>query len=784
MLYKLPPDDILAAADAPPTPFALLSPSRDRILFVEYQMHVPIEILARPFHKLAGARIDPALKGRQRLIRFTGFDIYALDRGENIRVELPEDRTLARFPSWAPDGSRFAFTADTDAGIELWVGEPETGRTERVGKILINDSLVPMQFFQRIPQPFDWLPSGSLVARLVAQQGEAPRPPAVPDGPRVEETAGKRSQMATFQDLLTTRLDEELFEYFATSQLAVVDPITGETTFVGNPGIYAEVEPSPSGEFLLVTELHGPFSYRVPYQYFSRTLAVWDLSGRAVARIANLPVADEVPRQGVPTGPRNPEWQQNRPSTVVWAEALDGGDPTLEAEFRDRVMRWHIPSGDAEQAFEVKHRLVALQWLESEDEGLYTERDRDRRWRTTYHIDFTSPDKRRPIIDISVNERYADPGWPVTWLRADGARLVVQDGSRIYLAGQGQTPERARPFLRTLDLFTLEVEEVFHCADDCYESSAGFASLQRDRILTRRESPTDPPNYFLVGVPSGGRMQITEFPDPHPQVTGVKKQMVRYKRGDGVDLSAMLYLPPGYDPQRDGRLPVLIWAYPLDYSDPQTAGQVTGTDMAFTRPSGASPLWMLMRGWAVLMDANMPIIGDPETMNDTYIEQVVDSAKAAVDVLVEMGVGDPARFAVSGHSYGGFMTANLLAHTDLFAAGIARSAAYNRSLTPFGFQTERRSYWEVSHIYQRVSPFNYAHQIAAPLLLIHGAEDNNSGTFPIQSERLFQAIQGNGGTARLVILPHESHAYLARESILHVIAETVEWLEAHVDRAR
>lgn len=782
MAYKVPPADILAAADAPLTPFALVSPGHDRVLFAEYQMHVPIEIFARPFLKLAGARIDPALHGRQRLVRLTGFEIHSFDNGEKIRIEAPEGGTLSRLPSWAPDGSRFAFTVDTESGIELWIADPETGNLNRLGNFLINDSLVPMLFIQEIPQPFEWLPNGSLVARLVSKDGEAPTVPAISEGPRIEETAGKRSQMATFQDLLATRLDEDLFEFYGTSQLAIIDPSSGEATLLGEPGIYSDVEVSPSGEFLLVTQVHRPFSYRVPYEYFSRRILVWDLSGREVARIAELGVSDEVPRQGVPTGPRRAQWQQNRPSTVVWVEALDGGDPTVKVTSRDRLMRMHLPSGKAEELFDIKQRFIALQWLEGQDEGLYTEWDRDRRWRTTYLIDFTSPDKRRSIIDISMNEQYGDPGWPATRRRPDGSRIVVQEGSRIYLSGQGQTPERARPFLRTVDLYTLEFEELFRSDDDCYETPAGFASPRLDKILTRRESPTDSPNFFVLDLDSGVRQRITDYADPHPQLTGVKKKLVRYKRGDGVELSAMLHLPPGYGRQSDAALPVLIWAYPFEYSDPDTAGQVTGSDMSFTRVSGASPLWMLMRGWAVLMDAKMPVIGDPETMNDTYIEQVVDSAKAAVDALVELGVGDPKRFAVSGHSYGGFMTANLLAHSDLFAAGVARSAAYNRSLTPFGFQNERRSYWEVPHIYQRVSPFNYADQITAPLLLIHGAEDNNSGTFPVQSERLFQAIQGNGGTARLVILPHESHGYLARESILHVIAETIDWLSTHVSK--
>jgi dipeptidyl aminopeptidase/acylaminoacyl peptidase len=263
----------------------------------------------------------------------------------------------------------------------------------------------------------------------------------------------------------------------------------------------------------------------------------------------------------------------------------------------------------------------------------------------------------------------------------------------------------------------------------------------------------------------------------------LQKRLISTDRGDGVQLSGLLHTPPGYDPARDGRLPLIIWAYPHDFGSAGTAGQVRGSSTRFTRLTASDPAWFVLRGYAVLADATMPVIGDPETKNDTYIEQITAAAAAHVKALTEVGIADPARVAVGGHSYGAFMTANLLAHTDLFAAGIARSGAYNRTLTPFGFQTERRSYWEVPDVYDRVSPFRYAHRIGAPILLVHGADDGNSGTFPVQSERLFQAIGGNGGIARLVVLPLESHSYVARESVLHVLAEQFSWLGRWLDAA-
>jgi dipeptidyl aminopeptidase/acylaminoacyl peptidase len=404
-----------------------------------------------------------------------------------------------------------------------------------------------------------------------------------------------------------------------------------------------------------------------------------------------------------------------------------------------------------------------------------TEYERERRWETTAHVVLGRPSSRRVLFDRSRNDAYADPGNPVLETRPDGRTLMLQDGDWFYLAGRGASEAGDRPFLDRMSLKSLRKERLFVCDDTSYETFLAFAGRSRARILTRRETPSEPQNLFLVDLGTGGRTALTTFPDPAPQLTGVRKQLLKYRRADGVQLSGQLVLPPGYTPGT--RLPLVVWAYPLEYSDPGTAGQVRGSTNTFTLPRGASQLFFVTQGYAVLNDATMPVIGDPETMNDTYIEQVVSSARAALDTLDAMGIVDRRRVLVGGHSYGAFMTANLLAHSDLFAAGIARSGAYNRSLTPFGFQSERRSYWEATELYTTISPFTHAHRIDEPLLLVHGQMDNNSGTYPMQSERLFEALSANGGTARLVMLPFESHGYRARESVLHVLAEMFEWAD-------
>jgi dipeptidyl aminopeptidase/acylaminoacyl peptidase len=642
-----------------------------------------------------------------------------------------------------------------------------------VGQVRVNDVL---------DSPFEWMnDSVTLLARLVpAGRGKPPERPRRPVGPIVEEASGKTSKLATYQDLLRNPHDEALFEHFGTTQLARVHSGTGAVTLVGKPGLYLSARPSPDEKYLLTTRLKRPFSYRVPAGYFARTTQVLDASGNVVRTISDLPVSDEVPTQGVPTGPRAAQWQMLHPARLVWVEALDGGDPLRKVPHREALFALAAPfSAKPAELLKVQHRFGGIEWTAERDEVLLSETDRDRRWRTTAHLHLGRPvESRRVIFDLSQRDAYKDPGSALRDRRADGQTVLLQDGTSIYLSGLGATPEGNRPFLDKLDLKTLAKERLYQSDATSNENVVTFLAGGRTTLLTRYESTTQPPNYYLVDLASKKRTAVTDYRDPAPELTGVKREILKYQRADGVPLSGMLYLPPGY--KKGTRLPVLVWAYPLEYSDAGTAGQVRASPNSFVFYRGASPLFFLTQGYAVLMDATVPVVGDPETMNDTFVEQIVGAAKAAVDKLTELGVADPNRILVSGHSYGAFMTANLLAHTDLFAAGIARSGAYNRSLTPFGFQSERRSFWEASSIYMNLSPFSHATKIKEPLLLIHGAADNNSGTHTMQSERFYEAVKGGGGTVRLVLLPHESHGYLARESILHALAEMLDWADKHV----
>ena len=599
----------------------------------------------------------------------------------------------------------------------------------------------------------------------------------------MQETTGKVAPARTFQDLLDSPYHEELFDYHATSQLALVNAKNGDPKPIGAPAIYSTIDPSPNGQLLLASRIQRPYSYQLPSAMFPRAVEVIGLDGKVVFTLANLPLAEEIPIGGVRPGPRGYQWRPTHPATLAWVEALDGGDSRKKVAHRDRILMLDAPFTDTPVELEkTEHRFQALTWTERPDVALVREHQASRRWNRTWLINPNAPaEPSRLLWDVSAQDRYGDPGSPLLRPLTNGFRVArVHEGS-LYLTGAGATPDGERPFLDTFNLVSLRTERLYQTDEGGHESVVALLKPDASQFITRRESPTRPANYFIRTLADGARKPLTDFPDLMPQLRGIRKQLVTYQRVDGVPLSFTLYLPADYQPGR--RLPTILWAYPREFSDSDTAGQVTTTANRYTTLTGASHLFLVTQGYAVLDNATMPVIGDPKKANDTFLEQVITSAKAAVDKAVEMGIADPHRIGVGGHSYGAFMVANLMAHTDIFRAGVARSGAYNRTLTPFGFQNERRTLWEAPEIYSRMSPFMFAHRINEPLLLIHGEADNNPGTFPMQSERLYQAVKGNGGTARLVLLPHESHGYEARESVEHVLWETLHWFDKHLKRA-
>lgn len=770
--YRTPPAPVPEILDAPPLPYASLDPTSERLLLQERSSLPPIADLAQPMLRLAGLRINPATNGRHGGAGLTGFTIKRLDDGSELPVSTPAEGTLG-YASWSPDGGWIAFENVRDDRVEQWVADVATGEARRVTERAVNEAAGGCQ----------WMPDSRRMLCLMVprERGAPPEAPLAPTGPVIQETRGREAPVRTYQDLLSNAHDEALFDYYMTAQPALVDIASGEVRELGAAAVYDRVDPSPSGEFFLVERLQRPYSYLLTYRSFPSVVEVWDEQGRVVRQIADLPLADNVPIGGVRTGPRSVRWRPLRPATLVWVEALDGGDPNREVDERDRVLVLDAPfRGSPGELARTGERFAGISWGEG-GIALLSDYDRSRRWMRTWILDVDGdPATRRLLWDRSREDAYGDPGSPEMTTTAAGNRVLLMDGDAIYLTGSGATPEGDRPFLDRLDLSTLKTERLWRSGTDVYETVVSVLDPGAQRILTRRESSTEPPNYMARNLDRGTAVAVTEFHDPAPQLRGISRQLVVYEREDGVPLNGTLYLPADY--RQGDRLPVVMWAYPREYVSADAAGQVRSSDNRFTSISGTSHLFFLTQGYAVFDGPSMPIVGG-DTANDTYVDQLVMSAEAAVDKLVEMGVGDRDRMGIGGHSYGAFMTANLLAHSDLFRAGIARSGAYNRTLTPFGFQNERRTFWEAPEIYFAMSPFMHAADVDEPILLIHGEADNNSGTFPVQSERFFHAINGLGGTARLVMLPHESHGYRARESTMHTLAEMIAWFDAHVKNA-
>ena len=779
--YQKPPKEIEDILNAPVTPTTSISPAKDKILLAEPLRYPPISELAQPMLRLAGERINPNTNGQHRQPYFVKLTLKNIADGKEMPVNLPPNAQIIS-PNWSADGKYIAFGNQTPTGIELWVLETATAKAAKLKNVSVNT----------VFGGFDWMPDQkSLLVNLVSsKRGVAPTyQNLIPNEPNVQETTGKASSVQTFEDLLKSPNDEKLFEYYATSQLAAVD-LNGKIKEIGQPAIFDSNKVSPDGKYVLIERIHRPFSYLFPASRFPTEVEVWDMSGKPVYKVASVPLLNQLPIQGVTVEPRGVDWIPTENAAIMWAKALDGGDPKNKVTPRDKLMMLAAPfNAEPKEVVQIEQRYQGRQFGEKTGMMLFYDYNRDTQHRRIFMTDYRSNSAPKMISDLNVRDRYNDIGQPVTKTLPNGERVILQDGDSIFLTGNGASPEGDRPFLRRMNLKTNQTQELFRSGKDSYESFVALDENQNNYIfITRKESISEPPNLYLnvVCAPKincrRGISQLTNFTDPTPQLRGITKQLVTYKRADGVDLSFTLYLPPNYKPGT--KLPTVVWAYPLEYTNNDVAGQVTGSTNRFTNIGSYSHLFFLLEGYAVLDDATIPIVGDPLTVNDTFIKQLVDSAQAAVDKAVEMGVTDRDRVGVGGHSYGAFMTANLLAHSDIFRAGIARSGAYNRTLTPFGFQSERRNFWEAKELYQKVSPFFFADKINEPLLMIHGEADNNQGTFPIQSERLFAAMQGNGETARLVMLPLEAHGYAARESIEQVLYEQINWFDKYVKNAK
>ncbi|NLR61893.1 S9 family peptidase [Chitinophaga polysaccharea] len=773
--YQTPPASIMELAMAAPSPLTDFNSKGEIMLVMDRTSYPTIEELSQPEYRLAGMRINPANFGPSRASYVTGIRIKSIrDKREYAVTGLPANARISHV-TWSPSQKSIAFTVTDNRQITLWKADVASGAATRLSARALNDIAGPV---------FTWIDDNRILALAVpAGIGNAPVKPAAPEGPTVQQTSGKAAPAATYQDMLKNPYDEQLFDYYFQSEPLIISS-TGEQT-IGKTAIYVNATPSPDNQYLLVETLHRPYSYLVGASRFPTEVAIWKLNGEEVKKLASNPL-DEVRPKGFDATsnyPRHFSWRNDAPATITWVQALDGGDPKKEVPFRDVVNMLAAPFTAAPtELVKTVNRFAGISWADNQL-ALVTDANSTQQRTRVSRIDPSHPEKAPvTIIDRSENDRYNDPGDAVMVKnRFNKSVLYISPSRELLMTAPGASPEGDRPFLATFHLDNSKQCILWRSAAPYYEQVAKVIDPAKLVVVTARESVTSPVNYYLQDLKKKTTVALTDFPHPQPQLKGVQKQLLKYKRKDGVDLTAMLYLPEGYDPAKDGRLPVFMWAYPREYKSASDAAQVRGSAYRFTRVTSGSAIFWVTRGFAVMDATEMPIVGEGDKEpNDTFIEQLVMNAEAAVNKITEMGIGDKNRIAVGGHSYGAFMTSNLLAHTNLFKAGIARSGAYNRTLTPFGFQNEQRTYWQAPEVYYNMSPFSYADKIKTPLLMIHGEADNNSGTFPIQSERLYNALKGNGGTARLVFLPQESHGYAAKESVLHMLWEMDEWLMKYV----
>ena len=786
--YKEPPAPIPAILDAAPSPAVRLSPDRKWLLVMDRPALPPISEVGAPELRLAGIRINPRTYAGSRDSFMTGLKLVPVPsaaalpaRGKPakkqapasalpapVKVQIPEGRRIAQ-AFFSPDSKSLAVILSTEDGLELAIADVATGASRKVSDARLSSVLT---------SACSWSASVAVVC-LTRTEAKPPMKPTIPTGPAIQETRGSSAPNPTYQDMLQDQGDEALFEHYATSRPVRIT-LDGAAVPIGPWALYRRVLPSPDGRYVAIQRIARPFSYVVPFSRFPTTTEIWNSDGTLAKRLAETPLQDgiSISNDAVPIGPRDLSWRGDAPSTLTWAEALDKGNPANAAAKRDAFMTLASPFTGAPQTFvEFEYRYDGADFG-SDGSAIVAEHwNKTRRTRTWRLRTGAAPEL---LFDRSSEDRYGDPGEFLTAPGVNGPVLqTTADGKALYLAGLGASPEGDRPFVDSFDLMTRKSTRLFRSTAPRYEDPIAVLDGGKT-LLLRRESVTEPPNYLTVNLTTRAETRLTDFADPTPQLGELKPEVLHYKRKDGVDLTASLYLPKGYTKEQ-GPLPFLLWAYPQEFNSASAASQVSGSPYRFQRPQGASHLFLLTLGYGILDDPKMPIVGENgKEPNDTYIPQLTASAEAAVKAIVDLGVADPKRIAVGGHSYGAFMTANLLAHTDLFAAGLARSGAYNRTLTPFGFQAEDRTFWQAEETYMAMSPFAFADKIKEPILLIHGAADTNTGTFPIQSERFFAALKGHGATAKLVFLPAEAHGYRARESVGHTLYEMASWLDTYV----
>lgn len=778
--YQTPHDAIKSLADVPLPPSISISNDGSKALLIYRDQYKTITELSETELRLGGLRINPLTNISSRVRYYTNLELFNPETQIGSKIAgLPTNSRIANI-RWSPKQNYIAFTNTVETGVELWVIDYNRQQATKLTQANLNANIGTAMVWMQDE-------SGLLIKTLPANRPNLIDTAInIPKGPTVSvNEAGQKAQNRTYQDLLQNKADETNFENLVTSEIYKVT-LSGNSSLWKAAGMYSNISFSPDGNYVMLSEIQKPFSYIVPYSRFPTNYIVYDQNAQLVKTITQVPLIEELPKgfMATRTGIRNIDWRNDRPATLYWVEALDGGDPDNEVDFRDEVFQQTAPFNTAERSLvKTKLRYAGIDWGNDNLAVVYERWWNTRTARTLFFNPSNSKETPQLFVERNYQDNYSDPGSFVTTRNAlDQNVLEFPKSNTLLLMGDGYTPEGQFPFIDEYNVQAKSNKRLYQSkTNDFKENLVNIIDAKKGLVLVQLENATTYPNYYLRNIKTNKLTQITNFENPFKALQDVHKEVITYKRDDGLELSGTLYLPVGYDKAKKEKMPMIMWAYPREFKDRSSAAQVTSSSKEFIYPNYGSPIFWVNRGYVVLDDAAFPIIGEgDEQPNDTFVKQLVANAKAGIDAVDAMGYIDRKRVAVGGHSYGAFMTANLLSHSDLFAAGIARSGAYNRTLTPFGFQAEERNYWEAPEVYNTMSPFMNAHNMKTPLLLIHGEADNNSGTYPMQSERYFNALKGLGAPVRLVMLPKESHGYAAKESIMHMLWEQDQWLETYV----
>jgi dipeptidyl aminopeptidase/acylaminoacyl peptidase len=775
--YQVPPKVISDLLLAAPTPSISLESKGKYLLQLERSSYPTVEELGQPEFKIAGLRINPNNASLSRQTYINHIAIKNIQSGNNIAIKGLPSNLSALSPSWNHAETKISFFNVLSNKVDLYIIDIATATCKKINTMSVN--LV-------LGNTLIWLDNNTVLYKATVNNlSQLAKKPITPKGPTVQENLGKTAPSVTYQDLIKSPYDEYVFEFLSLSQL--VKNTNGVETKIGKAGIINSVTASPDKQYLLIKTLQKPFSYLVPAGGFASTVVIADQKGNTVKVLAELPSMESTPSgyDNVQNVARGFDWRNDAPATIIYALPLDSGYIKKKIPFHDAIYSLSAPfNTSAKELFKTKTRFSRVTWG-NDDLALVSENLRSKQQYSVSNYN-SKTGAITTLYEGNSTDLYNNPGSPVTIKNKYGEEVIaaVDNGQNILFNNTtGASAKGDLPYLAKFNLTTKSKEIIWRCSEDCFEYVVDVLDINNLRVLTRRETEKDVPNYYIKsGSQLSNSIQITQFKNPYTAMEGVTKEKIKYKRKDGIDLTGDLYLPKGYDKTKQGPLPTLIWAYPREFTNAADASQIRGNQHKFTLLSWGSPVFYVTQGYAILDNAEMPIVAtSPDKKpNDDFVNQLSLNASAAIDKLVEMGVGDRNRMAVGGHSYGAFMTANLLAHTNLFKTGIARSGAYNRTLTPFGFQNEERTFWQAPDLYLAMSPFAFADKIKAPLLMTHGEMDDNTGTFPINSERLYAAIKGHGGTVRFVYLPYEAHGYKGKENLLHLLYEQGRWLDKYL----